>query len=395
MTAPRIYLDSNATTPVLPAVREAVAGALGLHGNPSSLHAAGRDAARVLSASRGAVAAWLGAAQREVVFTSGGTEALRLGVLGALAARGARRHVVASAIEHSAVLDLLRALAADGVTTTWVRPGRDGGVAAEDVAAAIRDDTALVAVMWASNETGVLQPVAEIAATCAARGVPYLCDAVQAAGKLPIDLGTMARAGTAPSLVAVSAHKFHGPRGVGALLVSEAARAAGLWRAPWPATHEGGRRAGTEPLPLIAGFAAAADAARALTSDDFARIAALRDRLEAALVGGAGAVVNGAGERVPNTTNLSFPGADAERLLALLDRAGVDASGGSACHAGSPEPSHVLTAMGIGDREARTALRFSLSRLTTREEIDAAIAAVLENVEVVRASARTGARRAP
>jgi cysteine desulfurase len=370
--APRIALDANATTPVLPEVAEAVTRAFGVHGNPSSLHASGREAARLLTESRAAVAAATGADPRNVTFTSGGTESGRLAVLGALAASKPRRHVVASAIEHPAVRDLLRALASDGVETTWIRPASDGAVAADEVRDALRDDTALVAVMWANNETGVIQPVDAVAAACRARGVTFVCDAVQAAGKVPLDFR-----GSGIDLLALSAHKVHGPRGVGALLVRDGAR----WKAPWPSHHEMGRRAGTEPLPSIAGYAAAARLSAALTHDDHGRVASLRDRLESALVHSLeGVHVNGAGPRVPNTTNLSFDGVESERLLAALDRAGIDASNGSACSSRSPEPSHVLAAMGVGATRARSAVRFSLSRLTTREEIDLAVAATIEAV---------------
>ncbi|MCG3135451.1 MAG: Cysteine desulfurase NifS [Planctomycetes bacterium] len=380
MPPARVYLDNNATTPVLPEVAEAVRAAFGVHGNPSSLHAAGRDAARLLSLCREQVAAWLGCPARSVVFTSGGTEADRLAVLGALAASGGKRHVVASATEHSAVRDLLRALAADRVETTWLAPDASGVIAAASVSGAIRDDTALVAVHWANNETGVIQPVADIAAACRARGVPFLCDAVQAAGKLPLSLGA-----GAPDLVAVAAHKLHGPCGVGALIVRDGAR----WRAPFPAGHEGGRRAGTEPLPFIAGFATAARSAESLGDAGRAAVAALRDRLEAALCGALdGVSVNGTGPRVPNTTNLRFPGADGDRLLAMLDRAGIDASGGSACTAHAAEPSHVLLAMGLSPADAKSSLRFSLSRLTTPADIDRAVAAVIESAETARASRR-------
>ena len=380
MTADHLYLDSNATTSVLPEVVLAVTRAFAVHGNPSSLHAAGREASRLLSESRAAVARFLGADVRHVSFTSGGTESNRLAVLGALAAAAPKRHVVASAVEHAAVRDLLRALAADGVEVTWVRPDAAGRVSAGDVAAALRDDTALVAVMWANNETGVIQPVAEIAQICRARGVTFVCDAVQAAGKLPVDFRA-----SGIDVLSVAAHKLHGPRGVGALLVRDGA----TWRAPHPSSHELGRRAGTEPLALIAGFAAAADAAGGLGREDHARIAALRDRLESALTGAlAGVEVNGAAPRTCNTTNLSFAGLDSARLLTVLDRAGVEASNGSACSSRLPEPSHVLLAMGRSRVQALGAVRFSLSRLTTRPEIDRAVAVTLESVETLRASAR-------
>lgn len=373
MPPDRTPLDANATTPVTPEVADAVARALAVHGNPSSLHASGREAARLLSESRAAVAEFAGADPRHVAFTSGGTESDRLAILGALAAAKPKRHVVASAVEHAAVRDLLRAMQADGVETTWLRPDADGVVTADAVRAAVRDDTALAAVMWANNETGVVSPVRDIAAACRERGVTFVCDGVQAAGKVALDFRT-----SGIDVLALSAHKMHGPRGVGALLVRDGAR----WKAPWPSSHELGRRAGTEPLPLIAGYAAAA---RAASAHDASSVAALRDRLESALVHTLDGVrVNGAGPRVPNTTNLSFDDVESERLLAALDRAGIEASNGSACTSRSPEPSHVLLAMGLGAARARSAVRFSLSRLTSREEIDRAVAATIEAVLQLR-----------
>jgi cysteine desulfurase len=368
----RIELDNNATTRPLPAVLDAVARALAVHGNPSSLHASGRAAARLLSESRAAVASWCGARVSEVVFSSGGTEADRLALLGALAAAGDRRHVVASAIEHSAIRDLLRSRG--DVTTTWIRPRPDGRVDPDEFAAAVTESTAVACLMAANSETGVLQPVAEVAAVCRTRGVPLHVDAVQAAGRTDFHFGRLGA-----STAAVSAHKAHGPKGVGALLVAEGAR----WKPPFPASHEGRRRAGTEPLPAIAGFAEAVRTPA--TAEDLARTSELRDRLERALTGALDDVrVNGTAPRVPNTTNLHFAGLEGDRLLATLDRAGLDASSGSACSAGSPEPSHVLLAMGRSRAEAMSAIRFSLSRFTTSAEIDRAIAIVLESVETLR-----------
>lgn len=374
----RVYLDNNAATRPLPAVVEAVAQALLVFGNPSSMHAEGRAAARLLSQSRSRVAAWLGARPSEIVFTSGATEAARLAVLGALGGESARRHVVSSAIEHSGVDALLRSM--KDVETTFVRPREDGRVDPDEIAAALRDDTGLACLMAANSETGVLQPVREAAALCRARGITFLVDAVQAVGKSEFRF-----ADSGADLVAVSAHKVHGPKGVGALIVRDGAR----WKPPFPSAHEGRRRAGTEPLPAIAGFAAAAQSAAALTEADHARVAELRDRLERAITGALdGVLVNGTAPRVCNTSNLQFEGIESDRLLAALDAAGIDASGGSACSTSAPEPSHVLLAMGRSRRAALSAVRFSLSRFTTRAEIDRAVAATIECVETLRASSR-------
>jgi len=385
MPSSRVYLDSNATTRPLPAVCQAVAAAMETGwGNASSLHRRGRDAARLLSSARADVGAWLGASVSEVVFTSGGTEADRLGVLGTLAASGERRHIVASSLEHVAIRSLLRDAQkyawGQGVEVTWVRPDADGAVRPEAVQGALRDDTALVALHWANNETGVLQPVAEVAAICRESGAVLLVDAVQAVGKVPVDFGALGA-----SLLAVSAHKIHGPKGVGALLV----RSGSKWKPPFPAAHEMGRRAGTEHVPAIAGFAAAARAAAADLPQAGPRMASARDRFERVVIGALGEVdVNGTAERVPNTTNLCFRGLESDRLLALLDRAGVDASNGSACSSGSPEPSYVLLAMGLRRRDIGSSLRFSLSRLTTDAEVDRAAAIVIESVETLRRRTR-------
>ncbi len=382
-----VYLDANATTRTTPAVRAAVTSALEEHwGNPSSPHAAGRDAARLLAEARSEIASWLGARTDEVVFTSGGTESDRLAVLGALAAAGSRGHVVCSSIEHAAIRELLheRARKDAAITVDRVRPDAGGRVAAEALIAALRPDTAVACLMWGNNETGSLQPVAEVAAACRTRGIPLVVDAVQVAGKLPVDFAALGA-----DLLAVSAHKLHGPKGVGALLVRHGAR----WKAPFPGSQERARRAGTEALPAIAGFAAAAREARGGDAAAWERVASLRDRLERTLTGALDDVtVNGAGERLPNATNLAFGGIASDQLLAMLDRAGVLASNGSACSSGTPEPSHVLLAMGRSRGEAHSAVRFSLSRLTTDADIDRAITATLESVETIRARARLRAR---
>jgi cysteine desulfurase len=369
-----IYLDNNATTAVCPEAREAMLLHLGGEaGNPSSLHAPGRRARDAVARARGQVAALVGAAASEVVFASGGTEADRLAILGALEAAGeARRHVVTTTVEHPAVRDLLRALRARGrIEVTEVPVGPSGALDAARVLAAMREDTALVTAMWANNETGVLHPVAEIAAGCAARGVTFHSDAVQAAGKVAVDLAKVPAA-----LLSLSAHKIHGPQGVGALVIRRGAR----WL-PWPVQghHEGGRREGTENVPGIAGFGAAAEAALRALPDE-GRVGALRDRLEAAVL----AAVPGArcpsaaAPRVPNTSNLLLPGAEGESVVLRLDAAGIAVSTGSACTTGSPEPSHVLLAMGIPAKPARGAIRVSLSRYTTEEEVDRAVAAISE-----------------
>jgi cysteine desulfurase len=370
---PPVYLDNNATTAVSAAAREAMRPFLeGEYGNPSSLHSAGRAARDAVARARARVAALVGAEASEVVFTSGGTEADQLAILGALEAAGAeRRHVVTTTVEHPAVRDLLRALLRrKGISLTEVPVAADGSLDAERVLAAIRVDTALVTVMWANNETGVLHPVEAVAAGCRARGVPFHADAVQAAGKTAVDLGRVPA-----GLLSLSAHKIHGPKGVGALVVRRGAR----WL-PWPARahHEGGRRAGTENVPGIAGFGAAAEEAGKAPGEE-GRIRALRDRLEARVIEGVRGArcPSAAAPRTANTSNLLLPGAEGESVVLRLDAGGICVSTGSACTTGSPEPSHVLLAMGIPAREARGAIRVSLSRYSTEEEVDRAAAAIV------------------
>jgi cysteine desulfurase len=368
-----VYLDNNATTAVCDAAREAMLPFLGPEcGNPSSLHGPGVRARNAVARARGEVAALVGAKPSEVVFTSGGTESDLLAVLGALEAAGeGRRHVVASAVEHPAVRDLLRALRErKRIALTEAPVAPDGTLDAARVLDAVREDTALVTVMWANNETGMLHPVAAIAEGCRARGVPFHSDAVQAAGKVPVDAAAVPF-----DLLSLSAHKIHGPKGVGALVVRRGAR----WL-PWPAKahQEGGRRGGTENVPGIAGFGAAArEAARALP--DEGRTAALRDRLEERVLAGVPGArrASAAAPRVGNTACLLFPGLEGESLVLRLDAAGVAVSTGSACTTGSTDPSPVLLAMGIPRRDARGAIRVSLSRTTTEEEIDRAAAAIV------------------
>ncbi len=360
-----IYLDYNATTPPLPDVIDIVTRTMrDSWGNASSIHARGQHAKQILDAARQAVAALLACAPVEVVFTSGGTEADGLavrGTLDALAASG-RRHVVTTAIEHEAVLQTVRALGKRGVPHTIVPVDAQGRVNPADVTDALRDDTALVSVMLANNEIGTLQPVAEIAAAAHARGAFVHTDAVQAAGKVALDVRDLG-----VDLLSISAHKFGGPSGVGALYVKRGT--------PMHAQQTGGRqersrRAGTENVAGLAGLGVAADhAGRAAL--DTTRVRALRDALELGILTRvAGTHVNGAGApRVANTANIGFAGVDAEALLIALDLEGIAVSTGAACSSGTLEPSHVLRAMGLTAHDTQNALRFSLGAATTEAEI--------------------------
>jgi cysteine desulfurase len=378
-----IYLDHNAITPVRPEAREALLLALDRFGNPSSVHRAGRDARDVLDLSRDRAAAALGARPQDVVFTSGATEAAALAIRGVLgAAPAGRRRLVVTAVEHPCVLGLGRRLAAEGTPLTVVPVDHRGEVDPAAFRAALGPDVALACAMRANNETGVLLPVPALAAAAREAGAPFLCDAVQAVGKLEVDVRTLGA-----DLVVVTGQKLGGPRGAGLLWVTP-----GLPLAPLlGGEQERGRRAGTENLPGLAGFGAALAAATARRADEAARIGALRDRLETGLLAAVPrARVNGAGApRLPGTSSVVFEGCDAETLLVALDLEGLCASAGSACHSGSTRPSGVLLAMGLSDAEARATVRFSLGWTTTAEEIEAALQIVPPLVERVRREVRS------
>lgn len=359
-----IYLDHNASTPVAAEAVSAMIATLGeCYGNPSSMHSIGQAAKSVLANARRGVAQLVGAGPAEIVFTSGATESNHLAVLGALAMQPGKRHLVLSEVEHPSLIALASQLERRGIATSRIPVDRAGRIDPHGVASAIRPDTALVSAMWANNETGVVSPVAEIAACARAAGVLFHCDATQAAGRVPIDF-----AASGIDLLSLSAHKLYGPKGVGALVVRK-----GLDLPPLINGHqERKRRGGTENVSGIAGFAAAAGVAGDRLAAEASRMAALRDALEAALVQRFDeASINGAEAlRLPNTTNVRFAALNAEVVLGRLDRVGICASGGSACTAGASEPSHVLLAMGQTREQASAAVRFSLGRSTTSAHID-------------------------
>lgn len=377
-----IYLDNNATTPVDPAVREAMLPFLGgVFGNPSSAHGAGRAARAAVEEAREQVAALLDCEPGEIVFTSGGTESINTAVRSALASQPGRRHIVTSVIEHSATKNLCEGLEREGCEVTWLPVDRGGLPEVAAFERALRPDTAIATVLWANNETGVLFPVAEMAAAAAARRVPFHADAVQAAGKIPVGVR-----GTDIHLLSLSAHKFHGPKGVGALYVN---RRLGFRPLLAGGGQEGGRRPGTENVAGIVGLGVAARLARERLPRTTESLRAMRDRFEAAVLERfPGAAVHGDRERrLPNTTNLSLPGIDAGAALLVLDRLGVCCSIGSACSSGAPDASHVLRAMGVDDAGARSSLRFSFGRLNRADDVDGALAALEQAV------ARMGALR--
>ena len=374
------YLDHNAITPMRPEAKAAVTAALDVFGNPASVHAAGRAARDVLDRARAQVAAALGAQPAEIVFTSGATESAALAIRGALgAAPAGREDLVVTAVEHPCVLAVADALRAEGRRVTVLPVDRRGLPELDAARAAVTVRTALFCAMTANNETGVLLPVPELAAIARDRGALFFTDAVQAVGKIEVDVRTL---GT--DLLALTGQKFGGPRGAGALWVKSGVRLAPLLGG----TQERGRRAGTENLPGVAGLGAAIEAAVACRDADAPRIAALRNRLEAGLLTALpGAVVNGAGApRLPGTLSLTIPGADAEALLIALDLDGVCASAGSACHSGSAKPSSVLAAMGLTDAEARATLRLSLGWSSTDEDVDRALELVPRLAARVRAA---------
>ena len=383
----RIYLDNNASTPVRPEVLEAMLPYFGEHfGNASSVHAFGQEAKGAVEDARAQVAALLNATPGEIVFTSGGTESDNIGVIGgakALPFKG--RHIIVSAIEHDAVRHAADALEREGYTVTRVAPDARGVVSAESVAAAIRPDTALVSVMAANNETGVAQPVAEIGAVCATRGVAFHVDAVQAAGKIPIDVQAWQA-----TLATIAGHKFYGPKGVGALYVKRGFKPVPL---QFGGEHEKGRRPGTENVPAIVGLGKASELAREELDQNGPRIGRLRDRLETGLLERVpGVVRHGQGApRVPNTSHLSFVGAEGEHLILSLDMKGVAVSSGAACKAGSSHPSHVLLAMGVPREIAQAAVRFSLGRCSTEQEIDRVLEIVPAVVQKLRAASPAAA----
>src|ERR1700722_1497529 len=379
--AMHIYLDYNATTPVDHAVLEAMLPYFAANfGNASSIHSSGQRGRSAVDAARDSVAALIGAKTAEVVFTSGGTEADNLALFGSvMASNQARKHVITTAIEHHAVLNAAQALEKQGIDVTYVSVGGDGVLDPQDIRRELRPETILISVMHANNELGTIQPIEEIGRIAAEADVYFHCDAVQSAGKVPLDVNRLG-----VDLLSVSAHKIYGPKGVGALYVRSGTPLEPQFHG---GHHERDRRPGTENVPGIVGLGKAADVARTNLAADTARIATLRDRLEDALLATCGdALVNGnRAQRVANTSNVSFHAAGGEALVIALDLQGIACSTGAACSSGAVGPSHVLMAIGLSSDEARSSLRFSLGRTTTAEEIEQAIALIPQAVERLRA----------
>ena len=381
----RVYFDYNATTPLAPEAIEAVVRATrDQFGNASSVHHFGQQAKAVLDDARSAVATLINGDLSEVVFTSGGTESDNFAIRGAADALEptGRRHLIASAIEHEAVLNTLKALAHRGWRTTLVPVDQTGIASPDRLREVITDDTALVSVMHANNEIGTIQPIAEFARIAHEHGALMHTDGVQSVGKIAVDVRALG-----VDLLSLSAHKFNGPKGAGALWIKRGTRMKPILTG---GKHERNRRAGTENVPAIAGMGVAARLAVGKLGPEAARVGALRDRLEAGILGGvAGTTVNGARDlRVPNTTNISFDRVEAESLLIALDLEAVAVSTGSACSSGTLEPSHVLRAMGFPAHRTQNSLRFSLGLFSTDEEVDRVIDVLPRLVEKLRGLTR-------
>ena len=381
-----VYLDYNATTPVAPEVCEAMLPFLREDfGNPSSIHGFGRRSKDALLQSRNTLASFLGASPEEVVFTGSGTEADNVAILGtaASAEEGERRHIVASNVEHHAVLDVMRHLQSRGWPVTIVHVDEHGRLTRERLEEALRADTLLVSIMYANNETGVVQPIPELAEAAHAVGARFHTDAVQACGKIPVDVDALG-----VDLLSLSAHKFYGPKGVGALYVRDGTPCAPVFLG---GGQERSLRPGTENIPGIVGLAEAVRQVRALLASESERLKRFRDSIQSdALERIEGRYVNGIGaERTPNTVNFRFENASGEELVRALDEAGFAVSTGAACDAGASKPSHVLMGMGLEADQVQGTIRVSLGRYTREEEAGAFSDALCEVVENVRRRKRS------
>jgi cysteine desulfurase len=402
----RVYLDYNATTPMAPEVLDAMLPYFSERfANASSIHSEGQRARYAVEGARESVAALIGAKPAEIFFTSGGTEADNLAIFGTVAAANAgaeaaaktaggtktggaspaptsarenARHVITSAIEHHAVLNACQKLERDGVEVSYVRVGADGIVDPEEIRRALRPSTVLISIMHANNELGTIQPIEAIGEIAREAGITFHTDAVQAAGKLPLDVKRLG-----VNLLSLSAHKIYGPKGTGALFVKSGTRLHPMF---YGGHHERDKRPGTENVAGIVGLGRAAESARALLDENAVRVAAMRDRFESTILETVPQCrVNGNRERrVANTTNMTFAAAEGESLVIALDLRGVACSTGAACSSGAVEPSHVLTAIGLTPEEGRSSIRFSLGRTTLDAEIDFAVSAMRDAVEHLR-----------
>lgn len=360
-----VYLDNNATTMVAPEVFESMKPFFcELYGNASSMHTFGGQVGKSIRTAREQVASLLGAHPEEIIFTSCGTESDATAITAALQAQPEKRHFITTRVEHPAVIAMGQHLESKGYEVTWLGVDDKGRLDLEELSAAMRKDTALVSIMFANNETGTVFPIERIAEMVKEKGIPFHTDAVQAVGKLPIDLSK-----TPIDFLALSGHKLHAPKGVGVLYVRKGTRFRPFLRG---GHQEGGRRAGTENSPYIVAMGKACELAQAGMEEERTRVPMLRDRLEREIIAAVpNSLINGDVEhRLPNTTSIAFEFVEGEAILLLMDQLGICASSGSACTSGSLEPSHVLRAMGVPFTYAHGSIRFSLSRYTTEAEID-------------------------
>ena len=374
-----IYLDNNATTRPAPQVVEAMLPYLiDWYGNPSSVHRFGQRSRQAIDEARAQVAAAIGCADSEILFTGGGTEAINTAIRGILAARAPRKRIVTSAVEHSATRELCAQLAKEGAEVVEVPVDQQGRLDFDRFSDAVNEETALVTLMWANNETGVMFPVRQFSEICRAHKTPFHCDGTQAVGKVPV---SVTEAGV--DAMSFASHKFHGPKGVGGIFVRRGLRMRPLIIG---GPQERSRRGGTENVPGIVGMGKAAELAMAALPE-MSRVAGMRDRLEREILNRIDDThVNGRIDlRLPNTTNIGFARLEAEAILLLLSEQGICASAGAACSSGSLEPSHVLRAMHIDDRVAHGAIRFSLSRYTTEQEIDRTLEVLPGVIQKLRA----------
>jgi cysteine desulfurase len=374
-----VYLDNNATTRVAPEVVEEMLPYFSEHyGNPSSMHSFGGNLGLKVREARARIAALLGARPEEILLTSGGTESDATAIHAALAASPQKRHIVTTRVEHPAIKNLFEQYGKHGYRVTFIPVDREGRLDTDELFASLTEDTAVVSMMWANNETGVLFPVDAVAAELNSRGIVFHTDAVQAVGKVPLDL-----ARTGVDLLSLSGHKLHGPKGIGALYIRKGTKFKPLLVG---GHQEHGRRAGTENVPGIVGLGKACELAAGNLADIGTRVRGLRDRLENALLEAVPqCMVNGdRPNRLPNTTSIAFEYVEGEAILLMMNEFGIAASSGSACTSGSLEPSHVLRAMGIPFTAAHGSIRFSLSHYTTAEEIDFVIAQMPPIIERLR-----------
>ncbi|HZZ43409.1 MAG TPA: aminotransferase class V-fold PLP-dependent enzyme [Tepidisphaeraceae bacterium] len=383
-----IYLDNNATTKIAPEVLAAMLPYFDqCYGNPSSVHRFGQLARQAIDVAREQVAALIGSSPGEIIFTGGGTEAVNLAIRGLLASRSPRKRIVTCHAEHSATRELCQQLAKEGFDIVWLPVDQQGHINLDTLATSLTDDTALISLLYANNETGVLSPVDQIASLCRAKKIPFHCDGTQALGKIPVDVVSLG-----VDALSFAPHKFHGPKGVGCLYLRRGVR---LRPQVIGGPHESSRRGGTENVPAIVGTGVACDLARASFSNgDLTRVANLRDRLERDILAALPdtQILGDTAHRVPNTTNIGFSRLEADAIVISLSEQSLCVSAGSACSSGSLEPSHVLIAMGLPPRLAHGGIRFSLSKYTTDQEITRALQILPPVIQRLRAILPVGAQ---